>query len=774
MKLTILLVLLFLSQSTIGPYNIDKILIDTNQATIKTYTQHFIFTQTIKKYENLTEITTLNINTNTNFWNLTELQINFSSIKLDRTTEIIEESATKIRYVNTEIRGLATQLNITEETLLFGVWIFGYSFNPTSNPAYIQIQGYNELDNKPNGTIYGQVLLNTSDTLGWNYQEFPIPITLPIGNYFLVLNWSSIVTWDPNKRHYWYSNENSPQYNLTFAEYEFGFGWKEDWEEVLLHKLDKRVDRTYNPSTIDLNITIDNFDYQVLDGSTAGTGSVIVSSINTPINQSLAIPINNNNSLKLRYNLTYNGTLISKILADGFATINNSKVLWNVTPIIMRYHNNTIKYFIPHSWENITIFKDETNITTDIIFQDNHMLIPNNIITNDSSWLINAESPSQILSIDIPKSEYEANQKLYFSITTPISGNITFNLEDPYGHLEHSETKIVTTSETQFEYFFLDNPYFGSWKIKIYWYNDTDIGTLENIIQIIDPLEWLPLALAEIAAINIQNTNKFNDLTQLLLLIGISTTIILSVIYSGRKIRRRTQNRQRRFIDRILDALNIRYIMIGQKPQGACIYDQGFGRRTEINPHLISSFLHAIRSFGIEALGRGAEISPIIKLEIKGFAVNMLDETFFRVILITSRTPSEELLNSMTVLALEIKKGYTSRLKAFDGELSGYQGIQKMIERAFEVEILYPLQLITHRERLSSEEKRMEKKIQHEQQITREEYVRAEHILDTSDRNKLYKDSIALFKLMRRRIVVPIKLRNGWDPSLMIIQNTSK
>ena len=56
-----------------------------------------------------------------------------------------------------------------------------------------QIQGYDEGNNSPNNTIYRSIDLNISTNLGWYYQDFSSdPITLPVGNYSLVMNGTNL------------------------------------------------------------------------------------------------------------------------------------------------------------------------------------------------------------------------------------------------------------------------------------------------------------------------------------------------------------------------------------------------------------------------------------------------------------------------------------------------------------------------------------------------------------------------------------------------------
>ena len=78
---------------------------------------------------------------------------------------------------------MGVQMNITEPTRIFGVYIYGAATSQSIvDVTKVQITGYDSegfLQDCPNSTIYGSTDLNmTRDVLGWHLQTFPEPIDL--------------------------------------------------------------------------------------------------------------------------------------------------------------------------------------------------------------------------------------------------------------------------------------------------------------------------------------------------------------------------------------------------------------------------------------------------------------------------------------------------------------------------------------------------------------------------------------------------------------------
>jgi len=210
-------------------------------------------------------------------WNLSAININFTSIKMGSETVIIEEEESgfeTIRRNDYEICGM--QLNITEQTKIFAVEIFGYKYQRSyiPGPVYVRIEGWNSIDHRPNGTIYGeQIELNISFIPNWYKQIFNSPIDLSPGYYCLVIDGSDADYWD---RYYWYINNLNVNLSLYMCRYDDDENeWQSRFGDVFLHKIECQVNRSYNPEDINMTARIKNDFYPVQNGGIMGRLQVL-------------------------------------------------------------------------------------------------------------------------------------------------------------------------------------------------------------------------------------------------------------------------------------------------------------------------------------------------------------------------------------------------------------------------------------------------------------------------------------------------------------------
>ena len=140
-----------------------------------------------------------------------------------------------------------------------------------------------------------------------------------------------------------------------------------------------------------------------------------------------------------------------------------------------------------------------------------------------------------------------------------------------------------------------------------------------------------------------------------------------------------------------MDALNLEYVMIIDKKSSLNIYTKEFGRKG-IDGTLVSGFLEAIRSFGIE-LTESEDKYQTIKLEYKKSKILMSEYKSFRLILIMKKNPSEGFFKSLKNLSKVIEKEYGKRIKNFQGELDQFNGLGDLIDDHLQTNLAYPLQI---------------------------------------------------------------------------------
>ena len=186
-----------------------------------------------------------------------------------------------------------------------------------------------------------------------------------------------------------------------------------------------------------------------------------------------------------------------------------------------------------------------------------------------------------------------------------------------------SEVKEVSTEETFFSYSIPSNSIEGTYIAKIYWNNGTDAGLQTQEFQIVSPpvpFTIDPLMLALIIS----------------LIVGISVSggaVFLTV----RNFRRKQLEKEDRIYHNCIDILNLDYLMVTDKNSGLNVYTRNFAGK-KVDASLISGFLQAIHSFGIELI-KVEDRSQTIKLEYKDYIILMSEFVNLRLILLMKESP---------------------------------------------------------------------------------------------------------------------------------------
>ncbi|MFX0059764.1 MAG: hypothetical protein ACFE85_13775 [Candidatus Hodarchaeota archaeon] len=615
-------------------------------------------------------------------WNVTSLELNFADIKLDREIKTIEDNTTVgFKFLNKEVKGLGVQVKLTEETTIFGVQIYGAApvMKGLEN-IFVQVRGYGVLLDRPNDTIFASTLLNMSQNLGWYDQIFENPVSLQPGNYYFVLNGSSLTGSDETLL-YWFYNYLSPTYPLLYIS---EMGKLDVWRQGVigspfLHKLVQRVNRTYYPESINMTAEVNNEIYNITDGFEIGKGNLTVNEIDfSPNNNYLDITIRNNNSIELYFNLSYEIGLKNAFLSGGNLLIKQSSDNnWTLTPDISRISNNyTVKFEYPKNWFDFLILRNGQDITSQINITSDYIIIPNETITVSSDWVISAQSTNVEISLDVPKVAYEPDQALKFSVLPPVlPGNLTYILYDPFDypeHIEEIEIQETTSEEIVLSYILSSNPNEGTYKAAIFWNNNSAAGlktqTFYVNIDIFPILVILSMTLGIVAAVSGYTSYKLI-----------------------KRVKKQREGYRKSIYNRYMDILNLDYIMVLDKEAGINVYDQILASK-KINPTLISGFLQAIRSFGIDLTGSNTQ-SQTIRLEYQDSKILMSEFKNFRMTLIMKENPSQDFLDSINVLSYDIDEKFGKFFQKFDGEISKFEGIKELIENRLPLKLIYPLKI---------------------------------------------------------------------------------
>ncbi|MFX0083693.1 MAG: hypothetical protein ACFE94_18235, partial [Candidatus Hodarchaeota archaeon] len=124
---------------------------------------------------------------------------------------------------------------------------------------------------------------------------------------------------------------------------------------------------------------------------------------------------------------------------------------------------------------------------------------------------------------------------------------------------------------------------------------------------------------------------------------------------------------------------------------GLNVYIQNFSEK-KIEASLISGFLQAIHSFGIELI-KVEDQSQTIKLEYKDSIILMSEFVNIRIIMIMKESPSRFFLYALEDLAYDIYKNFGGLIDTFDGDVKPFKSIEILLKQHLNVSFIYPLRI---------------------------------------------------------------------------------
>ncbi|MFW9783494.1 MAG: hypothetical protein ACFFFB_14520, partial [Candidatus Heimdallarchaeota archaeon] len=719
-------------------------------STLNINTKFDFFEYSVNKgtYNNLSSF---DFNLPSSSWAIEDINLNFSKVEFGSEIKAIEDIPANYAIINKFKDGLGVQLKIIDPTIIYGIEIYGNNESSESKPIYFQIKGYDDLTKAPNTQTYSPLRnLNMSFSLlpSWHRQTFSSPIFLPIGDYYIIIDGSSIGT-SPKSDYFWYKNDINPKNPDLYSSSFNGGSWSMGSQGVtFLYRLIQKINSSVFPEEINMTTQINGNFYKVSNGYGEGNGYLKRSDINYhPNNEIVSFKIENNKTESLNFKLDY--TLHINNLLNVESSVNiqfNDSIDWVVNPIITRVSNNhTIKFLLPRSWTNLNIIKNSINISSDIIIDPvtNYLIIPNSTIENSAEWEIRANSPNIQFIINAPITEYQAGQELSFSILSPLAGNYTLLLFNPADIVKYQTTKQILeepSSPLEFSYIIPTNALEGDYIAYIFWNNETDAGVQSQTFFI--EANLIPNEL---------------DFT-LFIIIGSIVIGGMTIGYSSYVVVKKRESRKRdklqTFLEQCNDVLNLKYIIVLHTKTGIDLYSQSFEEK-QLDPTLISGFLQAIHNFGVEVID-GAKESRTVKVEYKNSIILMTEFINLRLIVIMKSNPSKNFLYSIESLAYHIYKYYSKLIESFEGDLRPFRSIQKLIDSDLNVSFRYPLRVSIPKEaKLNQNEKEMVKKATNFMKDYNLTYFYAIYLLPDNVCGP--KDYETLLNLIKKGIFVPIK-----------------
>ena len=144
------------------------------------------------------------------------------------------------------------------------------------------------------------------------------------------------------------------------------------------------------------------------------------------------------------------------------------------------------------------------------------------------------------------------------------------------------------------------------------------------------------------------------------------------------------------------DLLKISYLLIINKDAGVTIFNKQISM--ELDSDLIGGFLTAISQFRSElkkdAIPKSADKG--IEMDYYDFKIVITDGTYVRVALILDEIPSERLKENQWEFTRRFEMKHQAILKDFTGDIRPYKETDELVDRIFNIRLMYPLQLAKH------------------------------------------------------------------------------
>ena len=642
-------------------------------------------------------------------WEIKDIELNFTNIEFEPEINTIEGDQSHNTYKRVynknpahNLFGLAVQIAIEAPSLLYGVYIYGYNLSHPGTPQ-LQLRGFDNTENRPNMDLYLSMDLNLNSTPGWQLQNFSSSLFLDTGNYSLVIDGSSIPAYAliNDAGFYWAYNSIDPNIDQLYVS-KYDSEWSNGISgEPFLYKLIQKVNVSIYPEEINMTAQLDGKQYQVLNSETHGKGYLKRHNINFKANQdNVLIEVKNNRTEKLKFDFNYKCTILNQFLAPGLlrAMINESNE-WSITPNFIKLSDDHQIYFTyPISWSNVKIYKNSYDVTSNAIFNplNRSITIPNTLIDNGAVWEIRANSPQVEFNITAPKTKLNIGQEIEFSVSNELVGNYTFVLLNPNGFEKYRITQQIPIDSNLFTYQIPSNFPEGIYYAYVLWNNETDAGMGAQSFSISKKT----------------TTNPGQDFSFLYLL---GFVVAGAVIIGGssyvtiKKLESRRKDKLQRILEQCNDIMNIRHIIVLDIKTGIDLYSKSFEKK-ELEPTLISGFLHAIHNFGVEVIA-GAKNSKTVKVEYKDSIIIMNEFINLRLIVIMKQHPSQNFFYAIESLAYHIYKYYGNLIDKFKGNLKPFRNMGKLVESDLNISLLYPLTISIKKDmKLTQEEREMVKK----------------------------------------------------------------
>jgi len=200
-----------------------------------------------------------------------------------------------------------------------------------------------------------------------------------------------------------------------------------------------------------------------------------------------------------------------------------------------------------------------------------------------------------------------------------------------------------------------------------------------------------------------------------------------------------------------MDVLNLDYFILIEKRTGLNIYEKILAGK-DMDASLITGFLEAIRSFGIELTGAN-EKSQTIKLEYQQSKIIMSEFKDFRILLIMKENPSQDFLDSIKSLEYDIDNIYGEDIAHFTGNIDKFANIKDLLDKHLETSLIYPLELKTQDVKVTSEEKALITRAEEVMKMRKTDYFFLSYLLYAKTKKGFQiKDAETVLNLIEKKV----------------------
>jgi hypothetical protein len=202
--------------------------------------------------------------------------------------------------------------------------------------------------------------------------------------------------------------------------------------------------------------------------------------------------------------------------------------------------------------------------------------------------------------------------------------------------------------------------------------------------------------------------------------------------------------------------LSITKLIIVHRATGLPVYEMDLGSEISLDPSLITGFLTAISSMGVEL--RGDRAGAVKRLQYKNFYVTGSESGQFTLYTFSETELNAEIENKLTVISDWFAKMFSNITEDWDGSTEIFrinlQGITEKIMKEIHLWIFYPFTVSPYKASIVEEFTGMKKKLI--EYITSGDNITISRIFDELDEIRIEKGLPIIFEFIEEGILTPV------------------